>query len=513
LAGISPGIDLSAGIPYKIVLMSIKDYFLSLSLNKKLIGMMLLLSFILISILTFLYSQSEKALLESLENQTAELSKAIQVGVEEVTSRGQTDEVRLQSYLKKLNAKGVKEISIISNEDEVIASTNPMRVGEAVTPKKKERIIKAELGEPVSKEGKVYNVIVPVVAGNEHYGYIHLKINAEDFSEILESNAIQRILATSLVFGLGIILAVFLSWMYTKPIYNVVSAAKSVAAGDLSLDLTTDRRDEIGELTESFNFMVRKLREERALEEKLREAEHLSGIAQLAKGIAHEIRNPLNFINLSIDHLQKKYPPKEDAEKKTFDSLITSIKHEIQRLNKLAGDFLDYGKPLRLSLRMTDLNTLIDEIIALVRAKAEKDNITIFYHPGHIPHLSLDPELIKTCIFNVILNAFQAMPSGGEFTVTTKAENQKVQIIIQDTGIGVPKENLPKIFDPFFSTKNTGLGLGLAMTKRVIEEHGGKVDFQSVEGKGSTMILFLPGTEHTERLEPNAWVSMNNTQR
>ncbi len=211
--------------------MSIKNYFLNLSLNKKLIGMMLFLSFILVSVLLFLYSQSEKALLTELENQTAELSKAIQVGVEEVTSSGYTDEMRLQHYLQKLNAKGVKEISIISNTDEIIASTNPMKVGEEVSPKKKERIIKAELGEPVSKEGKVYNVILPVVAGNEHYGYIHLKINAEDFSEILKSNAIKRIVATSLVFGLGILIAVFLSWMYTRPIHNVVNAARSVAAG------------------------------------------------------------------------------------------------------------------------------------------------------------------------------------------------------------------------------------------------------------------------------------------
>lgn len=472
--------------------MSIKDYFLSLSLNRKLIGMMLFLSLILISVLTFLYSQSEKMLLKELENQTAELSKAIQVGVEEVTSRGSTDQMRLQTYLKKLNSKGVKEISIISNADEIIASTDPLRVGEEVTQKKKERIIKAELGEPVSKEGKVYNVILPVVAGNEHYGYIHLKINAEDFSEILSSNAVKRIVATSLVFGLGIILAVVLSWMYTKPINNVVDAARSVAAGDLTSELHTDRKDEIGELTHTFNFMVQKLREQRALEEKLREAEHLSGIAQLAKGIAHEIRNPLNFISLSIDHLRKKYSPQTNEEKEQFESLITSIKHEIQRLNKLVGDFLDYGKPLRLSLQDIDMGSLINEIIALVRAKAEKDGIRIHYYNGELPALFVDPELIKTCIFNVILNAFQAMPAGGDLTVSTNASNDRAYIIIEDTGIGVSRENLSKLFDPFFSTKSTGLGLGLAMTKRVVEEHGGKVDFQSTEGKGSTINIALP---------------------
>jgi signal transduction histidine kinase len=472
--------------------MSVKEYFLSISLNKKLIGMMLLLSIILISVMQFLYAQSEKALLSELENQTAELSKAIQVGVEEVTSKGSTDEMKLQNYLKKLNAKGLKEISIISNADEIIASTNPMKVGEEVGHVRKERIIKAELGEPVSKEGKVYNVILPVVAGNEHYGYIHLKINVEDFSEILASNSIKRTVATSLVFGLGIILAIFLSWMYTKPIHNVVNAARSVAAGDLTPELTTDRKDEIGELTKAFNYMVQKLREERALEEKLREAEHLSGIAQLGKSIAHEIRNPLNFISLSIDHLKTKYIPNQGEDKEKFESLITSIKHEIQRLNKLAGDFLDYGKSLRLTLQDVDIDGLINEVISLVSAKAEKDGIKISFKNGGLPKLSADPELIKACIFNVIINAFQAMPGNGTLRVTTKVSNGKACIIIEDTGIGVSKENLPKLFDPFFSTKSTGLGLGLAMTKRVIEGHGGRADFQSTEGKGSTMTISLP---------------------
>jgi len=470
----------------------IRNYFLNLSLNKKLIGMMFFLSLVLVSVSQFLYSQSEKALLTELEKQTAELSKAIQVGVEEVTSSGYTDEMRLQHYLQKLNAKGVKEISIISNTDEIIASTNPMKVGEEVSPKKKERIIKAELGEPVSKEGKVYNVILPVVAGNEHYGYIHLKINAEDFSEILKVNAIKRMVATSLVFGIGIFIAMFLSWLYTRPIRNVVNAVRLVAAGDLTVDLTADRKDEIGQLTQSFNFMVQKLREERALEEKLREVEHLSGIAQLAGGIAHEIRNPLNFISLSIDHLKEKYKPVETSEKEKFESLITSIKHEIQRLNKLVGDFLDYGKPLRLTLQEVDIGSLIYEVVTLVRAKAERDDIRIHLQLGEIPKLNMDPELIKTCIFNVVLNAFQAMPAGGDLTIGTKASDSTAFIVIEDTGIGVSREKLSKLFDPFFSTKSTGLGLGLAMTKRVSEEHGGKVDFQSIEGKGSAVTISLP---------------------
>ena len=138
------------------------------------------------------------------------------------------------------------------------------------------------------------------------------------------------------------------------------------------------------------------------------------------------------------------------------------------------------------------MGSLMEEVISLVWAKAENDGIKIHRQCRELPKLYLDTGLIKTCIFNVILNAFQAMPSGGELTVSTKASDSIASIIIEDSGIGVSKENLPKLFDLFFSTKSTGLGLGLAMTKRIVEEHGGKVDFQSIEGKGSTVTISLP---------------------
>lgn len=472
----------------------LKDFFRSLSLNKKLILMMLFLSFVLTSILMVLYSQSEKAMFKEFESQIVELSKAIQVGVEEITSQGSTDEMRLYQYLKSLNAKGVKEISIINNADEIIASTNLTKVGNPVGPKKKELIIKAELGESVSKEeGKVYNVIVPVIAGQEHHGYIHLRINTDDFSKVMRINMIKRIIVSLLVFALGIGMAMFLSWKYTRPIHDVVSAAKRVAAGDLSQTLTTEQKDEIGELTQSFNFMVQKLREQRKLEEKLREAEHLSGIGQLSRSMAHEIRNPLNFISLSVDHIKEKYVPdenKESAEK--FRALISSIKQEIQRLNRLVEDFLDYGKPMRLNLQEVDIDKLLEDIIGIIWAKAEAEKINIVKEYGPLPVLNIDPELIKTCIFNVILNAFQAMPDGGTLTIKTGARDGILSIYISDTGIGVANDDLSKVFDPFFTTKKNGLGIGLALTKRVVEEHGGKVSLHSIVGKGSEVKIALP---------------------
>lgn len=468
-----------------------RTLFLNLSLNKKLILMMLFLSSVLLSILLFLYWQSEKVLLNELSNQTAELSKAIQVGVEEVTTRGTTDETRLAQYLKSLNSKGINEISIISNTDEIIASTNPTKIGAALSPKKKELVIMAELGEPVSKEGKAYNVIVPVIAGDSHYGYIHLKINADDVSQLLKHNMMKRIFAALVVFGIGIGIAIFLSLRYTEPIHAVVDAARKVAAGDFNQNLSVDRKDEIGELTESFNFMIRRLRENKRLEERLREAEHLSAVGQLSRSIAHEIRNPLNFISLSIDHIREKYRP-EGHGVVEFDSLVSSIKHEIHRLNRLVTDFLDYGRPLKMSMQSTDIEGVLNEVMEIIQAKADSESVEVVRKFDFSPEIRVDPELIKTCILNVVMNAFQAMPGGGRLTIRTERDNGKFILSVSDTGTGVSKENLPKVFEPFFTTKTKGLGLGLATTKRIVEEHGGKIDLHSTGGAGSDVVISLP---------------------
>ncbi len=470
---------------------TVKDYFLRLSLNQKLVVMMLLLSLSLVSIFIILYSQTERAMYNEFESQTAELSKAIQVGVEEVTSSGATDEKRLQTYLQKLNTKGVKEISIISNSDKIISSTNPKNIGKWLTSKKKELIFKAQLGEPVTGEGHAYNIIIPVVAGQKHYGYIHLTINTEDFSMYMRKRLLQRILAAAAVFGIGIVFTVYLARRYTEPIEEVVRAARMVAGGDLNQKLETERKDEIGELTQSFNFMVRKLREERELEERLRKAEHLAGIGQFSTSIAHEIRNPLNFISLSIDHIRERYKPAE-GDREAFESLISNIKKEIQRVSGFAESFLQYGRPLELNLKKIAIGDLLEDVVGLVMAKAQKEQIVLRKEYEALPELFLDGEFIKTCLYNVILNAFQAMPEGGTLTIRTKVIEKKFLISVEDTGTGISEERAARIFDPFFTTKGQGLGLGLALTKRIIEEHRGKVDFKSAQGKGSSITMVLP---------------------
>jgi signal transduction histidine kinase len=138
------------------------------------------------------------------------------------------------------------------------------------------------------------------------------------------------------------------------------------------------------------------------------------------------------------------------------------------------------------------MNDIFREVVELIRAKADSQKISISQDYGELPSVLVDPELMKTCIYNIVLNAFQSMPEGGGLSIRTSADGSGVRVSISDTGIGVPEENLEKIFEPFFSTKGGGLGLGLATTKRIVEEHGGRISFESKSGEGSVVSVTLP---------------------
>jgi signal transduction histidine kinase len=462
------------------------------TLKLKLAAMMLALSFCLVSALVLLYYQSEKMLYNEFERRTAEVTRAIQIGLEEVGAGGAPDEKRLAAYLKRLNPTGVREISIINTTDRIVASTDPQNVGKWITQGKKELIFQAELGQPMKTEGRVYNVTIPVVSEGKQLGYVNLRVGAEDFDLFLETSMVRRIAVAVAVFGLGTVVAVFLAGRYAAPIETVARAAGKVAAGDLTAELPVGRRDEIGALAQSFNAMVGKLREERDLRERLRKAEHLAGIGQFSQSIAHEIRNPLNFISLSIDHLRETYRPAAPEDAERFDALCANMKNEIQRVARFAQSFLEFGRPLELKPLPVETGALIEGVLALVTAKAEHDRVEIRREFTALPVLRIDPDFIRTCLYNLVINAFQAMPQGGTLSLRTREQRGQFLLTVTDTGKGIPKAQLARVFDPFFTTKTEGLGLGLALIKRVIEEHGGRVSIESEEGKGSAVTLQLP---------------------
>jgi signal transduction histidine kinase len=495
--------------------------------------MMFGLLLLVLATLFLLYSLAETQLITQVERHTADLSTAIQVSVERLTSKGRTTEARLQDYVQQLQRRGVREISIVSNEEEVIASSNPRRVGVRVDPKRKDLLITARLGEEIEggRSQKTYNLFVPIVVGNQRSGYILVSMILDDFAELARVNFLKRLVATVLVFAVGIAGTGVLAWTYAKPLSRVVEAARRVAQGHLDERLPTNRRDEIGELNRSFNEMVEGLREKAELEARLHQAERLSAIAHLASGIAHEVRNPLNSISLIIDHLRVQCAPESPTAQAEFTRLTAIIKEEIHRLNDMIGAFLKYGKPLELTRRPTDIRKLLEEVleVAAPRAQAQVIRVERDYGPD-LPQVWVDGPHIKTCFLNLVLNALQAMtPNGGTLSVsvrvadgdggqivdwspgqlvktedpaqahqlTTRPMDQStadgwVEIRFQDTGTGIAPENLPRVFEPYFTTKEVGIGLGLALTKQILEEHGGRIELASEPGKGAVARLQLP---------------------
>jgi len=490
----------------------VKGFLDSLGLRAKLLLMMFSLLLLTFASLFALYWHAERTLIDQVEAHTMDLSSAIQVSVERLTSQERTDEARLQDYVGRLQKRGVKEISIVSNEEEVIASSNPKRVGATIDPGHRDLFITARLGETLRTEQgqKTYNLLVPIVVGNQRMGYALISMVLDDFAQISQLNFIKRLIATVLVFGLGIAASLVLSWKYTRPIDRVVQAARRVAHGDLEDTLPVERHDEIGELTASFNDMVQKLRANKELEQRLHQAERLSSIGQLASGIAHEIRNPLNFINLSIDHLQSRFSPADSHQREEFIYLVSWIKSEIYRLNTMITNFLTYGKPLKLQPRPCDLTSLLHDVAKMAGGRAVEQGIEIDCSAlDALPMVSVDGEQIRTCFVNVLVNAFQAMPQGGKLAISAglvkRADSSSVSpdaetgrwidIRFRDTGHGIAAADLPKVFEPYFTTKEVGIGLGLALTKKIIEEHGGTITLDSIRSQGTTVSIRLPAEE------------------
>jgi nitrogen fixation/metabolism regulation signal transduction histidine kinase len=302
-----------------------------------------------------------------------------------------------------------------------------------------------------------------------------------------------RILSTTGLLALALVIAVVIGWQFTRPIKELVDAARRIAAGELDFSVNANRRDEIGGLASTFNEMISGLRAKRELEEKLNQAERAAVIGRLTQSIAHEIRNPLNLINLSIDHVRTKFAPEDEKIKGQFTQLLSSIKDEIARLNRMVSDLLSYGRPSQLSMQVVDMRKLIEETISLIGQQAKEQGVEVnLEDAAESAEVLGDRERLKSCLSNLAINALEAMPSGGRIQMRLGEANGFVEITISDTGTGIDPEAMGRIFEPYFSTKRAGFGLGLAITKKIIEEHRGSIEVHSQLGAGTTFRLKLP---------------------
>jgi len=284
----------------------------------------------------------------------------------------------------------------------------------------------------------------------------------------------------------GAVLWLLIIRLVSQPVSAVLSRMRQVETGDLTARAPIASEDEIGQLAHGFNEMVTSLETaKRELHEshtqQIQQAGKLASIGELAAGIAHEIRNPLAGIGAAVEVLAG------DQE------IVSEIRTQIKRLNTTLCDLLDFARVRDPEIEPCDVRVLIRPMFALIRADVRKHHIHLVEDfPADLPPILADAKQAQQAILNVLLNAVQALPDGGTLSVTTTVSTAAVQLIVADTGAGIPPENLAKIFSPFFTTKHRGTGLGLAITRSIMEKHGGTIIVASQAGHGTTFTLTFP---------------------
>lgn len=231
------------------------------------------------------------------------------------------------------------------------------------------------------------------------------------------------------------------------------------------------------------------------LERRTLRAERLAELGTLTAGLAHEIKNPLSTIQLNLQLLQEDLPAESIGGSRVHSRLRT-VRQEASRLREILDDFLKYAGNLTLEREVLDMNTLVEDVTDFFAPQAAANKVNIRFVPAAVPlRASVDAKLIKQALLNLMLNATQAMASGGELMLAVEAQGGSIVISVTDTGPGIAPEDVQRIFEAYFTTKKGGTGLGLPMTRRIVEEHAGKVLVQSDVGRGTRIQIELPATE------------------
>jgi signal transduction histidine kinase len=295
---------------------------------------------------------------------------------------------------------------------------------------------------------------------------------------------------TGVIVIIGILAALWMARQLISPILLLNRAAHRVGEGDFGMAIPDKGVGEIGELATTFNTMSHQLKEQvnaiRSAQENLVRTEKLYALGEFSTGLAHEIKNPLTSIKMLI---QRAGEQDEALEGEDLEVII----EELDRIDYTVSRFLRSARQSEMAFTETDINALVEDVLAITGPKIEKSGVHIkkILEEDLLP-LQVDGSSIKQILMNGILNALQAMPSGGELSIRTSRIDNELHCTISDTGDGISEKNLKHIFDPFFTTKEDGTGMGLAVAWNIAQQHGGRLDIVSRERVGTSLILILP---------------------
>jgi len=321
-------------------------------------------------------------------------------------------------------------------------------------------------------------------------GYLRLGISVQPLFKTLQASRHKVWVVTGVIVIIGILAALWMARRLISPVLMLNRAAHRVGEGDFDMEIQEIGVGEIGELATTFNTMSQQVKDLvaaiRSAQENLVRTEKLYALGEFSTGLAHEIKNPLTSIKMLIQRSEEQKEPLEGED-------LEVIVEELDRIDYTVSRFLRSARQSEISFTDTDINGLIEDVLAITGPKIEKSGIHIKRELDKtLMPLQVDGNSIKQILINGILNALQAMDSGGELTLSTSLVDGALQCTITDTGSGISKENLKHIFDPFFTTKKDGTGMGLAVAWNIAQQHGGRLDITSRENKGTSLLLTLP---------------------
>lgn len=322
----------------------------------------------------------------------------------------------------------------------------------------------------IDNTGKIttFNSAASVITGLKYNEVMNKNIDNDVFKNML---SITNLLFDGLNNGV----------VYAKHMVKISNSSNLKTAVLVNTSIQKDSRGNIIGVIGVF----RSAEELMKMEQSISRAKSLASLGVLSAGMAHEIRNPLTSIKGYAQYIKS-----ELGENNELTDDVSVIENEVDRLNGILTNFLEFARPEKPNLKSEDANTVINRVVKLVKRDILPENIKIETELSDIPYIYIDENQIERVIINLILNSIQAMPDGGVIKLTTEKDNDNyVNIIIEDNGIGIPKENYEKIFEPFFTTRNKGTGLGLAICSRIIENHGGFIEVTSAVNKGTRFIL------------------------
>ena len=241
--------------------------------------------------------------------------------------------------------------------------------------------------------------------------------------------------------------------------------------------------------------------DKRAKEARLRRAENLAALTTLAAGVAHEIKNPLASIGIHLQLIKREVEGKKKIDTKPIKKCHAVLTEEVDRLNRIVVDFLFAVRPMDTRLKINDLNRVIRDLLDFLKFELDQGGIEVELNLSrYIPEIELDEKYMKQGLLNIIKNAISAMPEGGQLTIETLQQDDELQLKVTDTGTGIPDDIIGKIFEPYFTTKDFGSGLGLTLVYKIVKEHKGDIAIKSKEGEGTTFTLSFPIPRGEKRL-------------